>query len=231
MTEEKRRPVVLVVGARPGSLGHHIAEHVWLADVQVHRAGIVTEPIHLNVLDDTGVFEAFMNVKPTHVVCTIGTNHPEPFYTDEWQDAAEDHMRVNYLMPMHLLNLYEDYLSGLPGTFIAISSNSAHIPRSSSAAYCASKAALSMGLRCAARDLTRAGKPLRVWGYEPGALLGTPMTREVTRGLGKDVPMSRMLTNPAGLPVAAVARIVARDLLDSPEVLHGCMVRLDNGEI
>lgn len=223
-------PAVLVVGARHNSLGDAIAKELHAKGVVAYRAGIATEPIHLDCDDDASVFEALNSNHITHVVCTIGINRPEPFYTDDFRYSASEHMSVNFIKPMNLLNLFEDYLSGMPGTFVAISSNSAHVARSSSAAYCASKAALSMGLRCAARDLTRAGKPLRVWGYEPGALAGTPMTTAVRQGLDKAVAMSRMLTTPDGLAVPAVARVVARDLLDSGDVLHGCMVRLDAGE-
>lgn len=231
MSSQHRKPVVVVVGARHGSLGDHIAIHCQLAGVPAYRAGIATEEVHLDATDEGRALEAFYALEPTHVVCTVGMNAGGPVYGDDWWQHADEVMALNYLAPMKLLSAFEAYLDGMPGTFVAISSNSAHIPRSNSAAYCASKAALSMGIRCAARDMSRAKKPLRVWGYEPGALAGTPMTKAVKARLGKDVPMSRMLTNPAGLPVGAVGRIVARDLLDSPEVLHGCMVRLDNGEI
>lgn len=227
---EVNSPSVLVVGARTDSLGDAIAVDLHQRGIVAHRAGISTEPIHLNAFDEAGVRQVVYDNNITHIVCTVGMNQPEPFYSDDWWISAEDHMRVNYLMPMRLLATFESCLDGMPGSFVAVSSNSAQIARSNSAAYCASKAALSMGLRCAARDLTRAGRPLRVWGYEPGALLDTPMTRQVTKGLGKDVPMSRMLVNPAGLPVPAVARMVARDLLDAGEVLHGSLVRLDAGE-
>lgn len=221
---------VLVVGARKASLGDAIATELHDRGVVAYRAGIATEGIHLDARDPLATREVLGENAITHIVCTIGMNKPEPFYADEWWISAEDHMAVNYLMPMRLLAIFEDYLADMPGTFVAISSNSAHIARSNSAAYCASKAALSMGLRCAARDLSRAGKTLRVWGYEPGALVGTPMTRSVASNLPSGVPMSRMLVNPNGLEVRTVARMVARDLLDSGAVLHGSVVRLDAGE-
>ena len=233
MTEEaepRRRPRVLVVGARTGSLGHYIADHIEALGVEAHMAGIATEPLHLDVTSEGRCHSILRELCPTHVVCTVGRNDGGPVYEDEWEGVAREAMEVNFLGPMNLLRKYEEHLAGMPGTFVAISSNSAHIARSSSSAYCASKAALSMALRCAARDFTRAGIPLRVWGYEPGALAGTPMTVDVGRRLPHGTPMSRMLTNPAGMPVGAVARIVARDLLDSPEVLLGCIVRLDAGD-
>lgn len=224
-------PRVLVVGARPGSLGYHIAGYLRGQGVpEVVRAGISSEPVVLDVQDKQRCEHIIESVEPTHIVCTVGINRGGPFYEREWDWSAQDHMSANFFGPMNLLASYEKWLGGMPGTFVAISSNSAHVARSNSAAYCASKAALSMGLRCAARDATRAGKPLAIWGYEPGALLATPMTQAVAGKLGRDVPMSRMLTNPAGMPVADVARIVGRDVLASAAVLHGTVVRLDNGD-
>jgi len=224
-------PRVLVIGARKGSLGQLVADELVLKhEVVTYTAGITTEPIHLDASDYYSALERFNSIEPTHILCTVGLNQGGPFYESDWCGVAQDLMEANYLSPMKLLAAFEAYLSGMPGTFVGISSNSAHIARSSSAAYCASKAALSMGLRCAARDVSRVGKPLKIWGYELGAMVGTPMTKEVRTRLGKDVPMSRQLTDPAGMPTAAVARVVARDLLDASPVLHGCMVRLDNGE-
>lgn len=221
---------VLVIGARHHSLGWHISAEISKLNIPVHAGGLYTEPINVDCTNYERLMEVYDTLRPTHVICTVGANKGGPVYEHEWWETADDLMQVNYLAPMKALTAFEEHLGGMPGTFIAISSNSAQIPRSSSAAYCASKAALSMGIRCAARDLSRAGKPLRVWGYEPGALLGTPMTREVRHRIGPDIAMSRMLTNPAGMPVEVVARMVARDALDASEALHGCMVRLDNGE-
>lgn len=229
MTEDVR---VLVVGARSGSLGYHIADALGddhsVSEVTV--AGISEEPLHLDAVDYLRCTEVIARVNPTHVVCTAGVNQGGPFYQDGWETLARDHMDANFFGPINLLTAFEDWLAGMPGSFVAISSNSAHVARSNSAAYCASKAALSMGIRCAARDLTRSGSLLRAWAYEPGALEGTPMTKAVARSLRGDVPMSRMLTSPQGLSVRQVARMVARDLLDAGDVLHGSVVRLDNGD-
>ena len=221
---------VLVVGARRGSLGAAVADHLQAAGVAHYRAGVSSEPVHLDVCDVRRCEEVIRDLDPTHIVCTVGINDGAPFYGAGWETLARDHLDINFIGPMNLLASFEEWLGDLPGAFVGISSNSAHIARSNSSAYCASKAALSMGLRCAARDLTRAGKPLRVWGYEPGALVATPMTKSVARFLPRGVPMSRMLTNPAGMDTGALGRIVARDLLENADLLHGTMVRLDNGD-
>jgi len=230
MSDSPRPTRVLIVGARMGGLGDHIANALRDQVGEVVKAGIGGEPVSLDVRNPTYCKQIVHNVEPTHVVCTVGVNRGMPFYDRRWGAWAQDHMEANFLGPMNLLSAFEEWLGGLPGTFVAISSNSAHISRSNSAAYCASKAALSMGLRCAARDATRAGKPLSIWGYEPGALAGTPMTNMVRGRLDKAVPMSRMLTAPEGLATGQVARMVARDLLDAGAVLHGTVVRLDNGD-
>lgn len=229
-SEEQKVPRVLVVGAREGSLGAAVAEHVGRAGVQALTAGIAGEEMWLDASVPGLLLEAFEHWRPTHVVCTVGLNQPRAVYHESWRSTADLLMDVNYMTPMQVMNTFHEWLAGMPGVYVAISSNSAHIARSQSAAYCASKAALSMGIRAAARDFSRAPGHFCCWVYEPGALLGTPMTNAIRSSLSKDISMSRMLTNPEGLPTEAVARMIARDLFENPLILHGCAVRLDNGE-
>lgn len=221
---------VMVSGCRPGSLGNCIVQVLREQGVAAYAAGISDEIIQLPMNDHKAAMSAIETIQPTHVICTAGVNDGGPFYAEGWSDIAEQVMKVNYLGPMTVLSEYQKWLEGMPGTFVAISSNSALIARSHSAAYCASKAALSMALRCAARDVARAGLPLHIWGYEPGAIFGTPMTQEVRKRLDHGVPLSRMLTTPEGLSPTSVARIIARDTLTAGDLLHGTMVRLDAGE-
>jgi NAD(P)-dependent dehydrogenase (short-subunit alcohol dehydrogenase family) len=221
---------VLVVGAREGSLGHHVAAELHNAGAAVHTAGIGNEALKLNASFAHDARRVYEEVRPTHVVCTVGANIGGPVYGQSFIDDAFDSMLFNYFYPMNLLTWYMEWLCGMPGTFVAVSSNSAHIARSNSGSYCASKAALSMGLRCAARDVSRAGLPVSIWGYEPGALADTPMTQAVQQRIGKETPMSRMLTHPAGLNTKMVANIIARDTIRHASVLHGSLVRLDNGD-
>lgn len=241
---------VLVVGARKYSLGWWIAETLKAlyvdgmpeaaTETSDGRWNIVTagidsndEHVWLDLYGDrrAHLMDVLQDVKPDHIVCTAGINHPQsdfPILTD-WY---EEHYRVNVVGPMRLLDVWESVAGdgwenvGHARHFVAISSNSAHIARTYSGAYCASKAALSMALRCKAREMK--GAPFVVYGYEPGLLAGTPMTAEVVGRLG-DKAASRIPGHPEGLPTPSLAAMVVRNLNASYE-LNGCLLRVDGGD-
>ena len=120
---------------------------------------------------------------------------------------------------------------GDPGHFVAISSNSAHIARSGSAPYCASKAALSMAIRAEARDLARSYDLHTViaYTYEPGWLEGTAMSNDVASRYPGMQP-HRMLGLDAGLPPSRLAGMIAYNLRHCGRELNGCVLRVDAGE-
>lgn len=112
--------------------------------------------------------------------------------------------------------------------FVVVSSNSAHIPRSQSLAYCASKAALSMAVRVAAREL--ASNDVNIWGVEPGWIADTPMSQQFRR----DNPSREAHRIPGGdarvLYTKSLATFILQTIaLDAPWI-NGCMLRLDGGE-
>ncbi len=114
--------------------------------------------------------------------------------------------------------------------FVVISSNSARIPRSQSLAYCASKAALSMSVRVSARYLAQQNHPVVVYGYEPGLLEGTPMTRMAQSGFAGS--LHRMPNvRAAGLPAEGLARLIAFNLGQNGRALNGTLIPYDAGEI
>jgi NAD(P)-dependent dehydrogenase (short-subunit alcohol dehydrogenase family) len=63
---------------------------------------------------------------------------------------------------------------------VAVSSDAAELPMRGSLAYCASKAALDMAIRCAARELAPAW---RINGVAPGMVEGTPMTEYIDNSI------------------------------------------------
>lgn len=242
-TEPERRPDVLIVGAAYSSLGEAIGYELMECEFEfgkVHTAGITNEARHLDVLRSQDIDELLTELRPDIVVCTVGVNMP----VDVGHTFLPTYMRTsfdtNVTGPMDLLRHFisspvrperEDMVK----KFVAISSNSARIARRSSLAYCASKAALTMALRVAARELAAAGKVM-VWGYEPGLLNGTRMTREVTdqlaaKGRGTGIAMHRMPgVPPEGIEPADLARRVVLDLASSSLGLHGSIIPFDGGE-
>lgn len=234
------KPNVLVVGARKGSLGMAIAEEIreneeWLFG-DVVTAGVSGEDYRLDLMVTTRIAEVLSEVRPDIVVCTVGINQPAPI-TDAFLPAVlHNSFATNVTGPIDLLRHFVGSPVRLERTsnikkFVAISSNSARIPRRNSVAYCASKAALSMALRVAARELAAKGDVM-VWGYEPGMLDGTPMSREVLREFPAGSAMHRMPgVPPEGIPPQELARRVVHDLGDSGYGTNGTMVPFDAGEL
>lgn len=154
-----------------------------------------------------------------HVVVTMGVNMSDD--EDPW---GYKQMEANYHGPMALARQWRSL--GKDGHFAVVSSNSASIARSPSAGYCASKAALSMGIRCVARGSHRG--PFYAWEF--GLLEGTPMTADTVRRVGPDVPLTRMRGLPNGIPVDLAARHICNALKHGWRELNGTTLRIDAGE-
>lgn len=230
---------LLVVGARKESLGEYIADEandLHLFD-RIDTAGISGDELyHIDVTiprDCNLLFRGFPGVEWTDVVCTVGVNTESTITGEEWRNDLAVQFHVNTIGPLNLLHEWVRYWlgqglmkDGPVRQFVAISSNSAHVARSKSLGYCASKAALSMGLRCAARDL--AELPFSIYGYEPGWIDNTPMSREVMDRLGS-VPTHRI---PSGKPLEMdeLAVTILNNLEVGSRMFNGCMLRIDGGE-
>jgi len=225
---------VLVVGARPLSLGSAVRDLLQNKGLRVATAGISGEAHHLDILDQKEIASVLNAVRPSQVVCTAGINESFTLRAEGLWGGMHQSALVNYLAPIqmlaewvHMLESTEQGMTPSPKQFVAISSNSAHIARRGSMAYCASKAARSMALRVAARELAGEGK--LVYGYEPGLLAGTPMTSQSA----DDFPgaLHRMPgVKPMGLSVSDFAATIVANLTHPNQALHGTMLRLDAGE-
>jgi len=224
---------VLIIGAKPDSLGDEIHRVAKLSDaLDPMTAGISGEDFQLNLSNETAINNVLHETKPDIIVCTVGINQSVMPINQEhngymfWIDTLQDQMRVNAMMPLRLL--HRAVLMGADRNLesvVFISSNSAHIARRNSVGYCASKAALSMGIRCAAREL--AGRPL-VWAYEFGLLKGTPMTQATEATFGP--AQTRMVGAPEGLETHDAAVQVIKDVTEPWMGLNGATLRLDAGE-
>lgn len=214
---EEDVPRFLVVGAREGSLGYEIASYGRAVGLNMITAGVSgMEEYTLNVESDLTVTDTLHRVDPHHVIVTAGINTKDERLS--WE--------VNYLGVMRVLDAWLPRANG--GQFVAISSNSAHIARTSSRAYCASKAALSMGIRVAARE--NAGRDALIYAWEFGLLAGTPMTEAVAARLPRGTVLTRMPGHPNGMPVQGAARLVVDTLRVGTTALNGCTLRVDGGE-
>lgn len=233
-----------IFGARPGSLGEAVS---YLHDEEMgtfldsaattfgpgrtpttaycdetcdHAEGPCTEAIH----DFEWSYDHLGSGVPSlleydNVLCTIGMNLP-----DLEDPQGDRQMLVNYHAPLALMTEWARL--GKEGHFVVISSNSAHLARSPSLGYCASKAALSMAVRCKARQ----GYPGIFYAWEFGLLEGTPMTAETVRQVGPAVPLTRMRGLPNGIPLDQAAGHVYRTMKHGWRELNGVTLRLDAGE-
>jgi NAD(P)-dependent dehydrogenase (short-subunit alcohol dehydrogenase family) len=227
---------VLVVGARPGSLGDVIRKELAAQGFRVEVGGITRERHTIDLMRSSfaEIARLLQYIDPKHIICTAGVNEP----TDSINDPAKwyaKHFAVNVTGPMRLLEGWRALGAGREGVqeshFVAISSNSARVPRTGSAAYCASKAALSMALRCVAREVSAdPSSRLSVYGYEPGLVAGTPMTEQTASRYPRQA-LTRM--RPAelseGVSAGALARLVVAGLR-AGRAMNGLLVPFDADE-
>lgn len=225
---------ILVVGARPNSLGSAVCERLADEGYVYETAGISGETWEMDINDQADIKSVLNAVKPSQIVCTVGINQPKGLREDGLWEAMSLSANANYIGPIILLQEWLQMLDNndtigtdSPRQFVAISSNSAHIARRNSISYCASKAALSMALRCAAREI--AGEGRLVYGYEPGLIAGTPMSADSAAQF--DGPLHRMYgVGAQGLFAYSLAEIIVDNLKHPSMALNGAMIRLDAGE-
>lgn len=242
-----REPTLLVLGAAKDSLGLAIADEA-LKNYDFSRiftAGITDEALYCDVRNVNSIKDCLAEAMPTYVVCTVGVNVPHQLRQAGMGLTMNEAFLVNVIGPMEVLHRFiagplrhEEREGKYRRRFVAISSNSARIPRTGSAPYCASKAALSMALRVAARELAPDPWAPLVWGYEPGLLAGTPMTEATLKQFsdpneGLSVPpLHRMKgVGALGLPVAELAERIMYDVVYGSPGLNGCMFPFDSGEL
>lgn len=215
---------VLVIGSRTGSLGWAVEQRARTAGHVVVTAGISGEDILLDVLSPSTIqsvdWRSFH-----HVVCTVGVN-------DGPRTAL---MAVNAFGPLVMLDQW--LAAGCSGHFVAVSSNCAHIARAGSDAYCMSKAALSMGLRCVAREVSKDSVEFMgehrmpaVYGYEPGWIEGTPMSHEVAHRLDALGAAHHRIPSGVAVDREGLAALVVNNLSLPNAMVSGVMFRVDGGE-
>lgn len=227
----RRRETLLVVGASLDSLGSAVAQAAQADGYAVGTAGLNNEVYHLDVRDIKNSSELF-KMHWHHVVCTVGINQPGTMGNPGDLIALKEQLDVNVLGVARLLDAWwnaEDlyfYNQEECSHFVAISSNSAHIPRSKSGGYCASKAALEMFIRCVARD--RAQAQTSIYAYSPGWLEGTPMSGLVSDRLKTTKP--HRIPHGKGMDVKVLATLIVNNL-KTGKALNGCIIPFDGGEI
>jgi meso-butanediol dehydrogenase / (S,S)-butanediol dehydrogenase / diacetyl reductase len=186
----------------------------------------------IDLENPANVVACFKNHHFTHVVVAAGLNLETSLSSMGLHRQTQHMMAVNFLGPMVAMQAWLRGRNQQGGHFVVVGSNSAHIPRTGSLGYCASKAALHMGIRVAAREAADYAGPVTIWGVDPGWVEDTGMSRSVMRRAeqrGWDklhrIPGDRTLT------AEDVARVIITNIRDNALYLNGCMLRIDGGEI
>lgn len=171
--------------------------------------------------------------RPTHVAYSAGINHLEWIKNSTPHDFAKV-LAVNVIGFQTLLNAMLS--NGIrDASIVAVSSDAATRPMRTSLMYCSSKAALSMAVRCAARELASEG--YRINSVSPGKVADTGMTGYVDsvvpglRGWTKEYAYEYELgSSPLGrfLTKREVAWVIL-DVLFGPGALTGSDIVINGG--
>lgn len=215
-----------VIGGRRG-IGKAIT-------LELERHEVFVSPTDEDSVDVTSFMQlarAYENFQPNWIVYCAGVNklmRAEEF--DDFDGLAM--LDINALGFMRVISLATR--TPFTHSIVAISSDAATHPMRNSMAYCASKAALSMAVRCAARELAPA---IRVNAVAPGPVANTTMTEQVNEAVAaikgwsaeqveedvrKGVPMRRRAY------MEEVAHVVYTTL-DGPEYLTGSIIEINGG--
>jgi len=229
---------MLVIGGA-GGVGKAVVErardcglHVTAADLQDQADTDAQFYVQLDIINGAAISAVMKGGHWDHVVVAAGVNE-----AGLGRRSLAHLMEVNYLGPMDALwhwarqeRSYVPLDHGKTRHFVVVSSNSAHIPRSKSVGYCASKAALSMGVRAFARN---ANPGRTIWGVEPGWVSGTPMSDGVLEWLERNDPGTppHRIPGDRTLKPEDLAWVIVDGILDDRQYYNGCMLRLDGGEI
>lgn len=182
----------------------------------------------------TDLDDILEEVRPTHVVYSAGINNLE-WIKDIPSGSFEDLLAVNVVGFQRMLtSLLRLELIQAP-SIVAIGSDAAERPMRTSLMYCASKAALNMAVRCAARELGPLG--WRVNSVSPGKVADTGMTDYVDR----TVPELRGWTPEYALTYELSSTPLGRyitkeevawsvlDVLSGPAAVNGANIVINGG--
>jgi len=152
------------------------------------------------------------------------------FIADTDIDSVKNVFDVNVFGFFNIVKKMQDIAHG-GGRICAISSEAAITPMRTSLSYCASKAALNMAIRCAAREL---GEDWVITGIMPTAVAGTRMTNhDITqiahlRHLDEEFVMQQMMATGLGrmLQMREVSELIKFLLYRAPNGMTGSVVEL-----
>jgi NAD(P)-dependent dehydrogenase (short-subunit alcohol dehydrogenase family) len=224
---------VLVIGGTSG-IGAAIFEEVWGREEVEFRLGACpdSEPT-VDVRKAWTMERSIIDNHITHVVYSAGVNELR-WLRDTYREGVEDLFNVNTFGFIMLMGIIARRTTPVRSV-LAVSSDAAVRPMRTSIAYCSSKAALNMAVRCAARELA---PDVRVNAIAPGKVADTPMTDYVDstvpalRGWTREyADRYEAASSPLGRPLtkSEVARTAVDILLNPSPGYTGEIVTINGG--
>jgi NAD(P)-dependent dehydrogenase (short-subunit alcohol dehydrogenase family) len=218
-----------VIGGRQG-IGREIT-----LELESHGCFVMpSAPNDVDVRSTRQLQYAFETFHPEWIVYCAGINKIMPARIfDEFE--ALDILDINALGFMRVMNIAAAAKpKDRPRSVVAIVSDAATRPMRNSMAYCASKAALAMAIRCAARELA---PDIRVNGISPGVVEDTPMSNAIDLAVreangwseeeAKSYELSRIPMGRRALKSEVAAMVYG--VLAGPQYLTGSIIEIAGG--
>jgi len=184
-------------------------------------------------MDDLVASEIEQGRMWTHVVYSVGIPDLHNIRSEKFQDYLEEIFNVNTFGFTRLMSALARYQTH--ARVVVVVSDAATTPMRGSLAYCSSKAALAMAVKCAARELA---PHFEVIGVSPAVVEGTGMTEwidahvPIFRGwTAEEAASYEMQSNPLGRRIdrREVAEVVYYALC-GPQALTGSIIEVRGGK-
>jgi NAD(P)-dependent dehydrogenase (short-subunit alcohol dehydrogenase family) len=212
-----------------GGIGSAVVDLLRERDYDVHS----TDRDECDVRELNEVHNLIGSIKPDRIVYAVGVNYLS--WIQHISGATFDAILQANLIGFARVIQYAAVLDYGPVNVVAVSSDAAVRPMRTSLMYCASKAALDMAVKCAARELAPIG--WRVNAVSPGMVEGTDMTLQVDQQVmqlrgwspekAREYERSQIPMQRRALP-KEIAEVVC-DVLGGPAYLNGAIIPVNGG--
>ncbi|GAA4125041.1 SDR family NAD(P)-dependent oxidoreductase [Nocardioides fonticola] len=228
---------VVVTGAA-GGVGRSLVELLRAEGAQVVATDVVPgEDIEIADLSDEQQIERFVGTALERlggldVLCNVAGVQRFTRVGELTGAELRRHLDINAVGPLLLTQGFVEALAQARGNVVSIASISALMGQPYNAAYCASKAALLLGMRALAVEL--AGRGIRVNCVSPGGI-DTPMVEGAAHSLPSDVDWNLIAKSqsviPGFMPPSDVAQAVLFLASDAASSITGANLVVDRGVI
>jgi meso-butanediol dehydrogenase/(S,S)-butanediol dehydrogenase/diacetyl reductase len=228
---------VVVTGAS-GGVGGSLCELFRAEGATVVGADVVeaegVEPVDLTDEGSIADFaaRALARLGGVDVLCNVAGVQAFAKVDELSATLLRHHLDVNAVGPLLLTQALAPALAEARGNVVSVASISALMGQPYNAAYCASKAALLLGMRSLAVEL--AGRGIRVNCVSPGGI-DTPMVEKAAHGLPADVDWNLIAKSQSVIPGFMPATDVAESIMflasDAASSITGANLVVDRGVI